>query len=640
MDLEALAVVSFAAVACGALLAPAASRLSPRLRLLGLGLLAGLALFAWMSLSFRYVEPDEALVADRPSEVPSDGYVGSDSCRACHPGEYATWHSSYHSTMTQTASEESVQASFDGVPRPAGDAVFTMVEEEGRHWVRVERDAVDGPGRIEERWPIVLTTGSHHMQVYWYATEAGRDLSQLPWVWLTEDEAWIPRNMAFLRPPGRDHADEVGRWNRECLRCHSVGGKPLAFEDGVLTRVSEFGIACEACHGPGDEHVAANRRPDRRFALARSGDGDPTVVEPSTLAHGRDSEVCGQCHSLWLLEADSPEHQFNTKGTAYRPGDDLTATRRIVKKGRDKELVARAIAENPGYLASSFWQDGVPKIAGAELTSLHASECFSQGDLSCMDCHSLHRGEDEPLPTEEWRQDQLRGDRLGDEACLHCHEDLRGHEEEHGQHPRGVADCQTCHMPFTAYGLMGAVRDHAIRSPSVSASEVGRPNACSACHLDQPLTWASAELTAFTGGTPAEADAVGPAAIAQWVLMGDAHQRALAAWYLGWQPARDAAGTEWMAPYLALLLDDDYAVVRLIASRSLRTLPGYEALAPRPDAHADGWASARASVLAQWARGARAGQPALLILPDGTIDQSRWNAMLADRDNRPILIAE
>jgi hypothetical protein len=41
--------------------------------------------------------------ADRPIEVAHEGYVGSSRCQACHPAEYATWHRSYHRTMTQPA---------------------------------------------------------------------------------------------------------------------------------------------------------------------------------------------------------------------------------------------------------------------------------------------------------------------------------------------------------------------------------------------------------------------------------------------------------------------------------------------------------------------------------------------------------
>ena len=41
-------------------------------------------------------------------------------------------------------------------------------------------------------------------------------------------------------------------------------------------KVAEFGIACEACHSEGREHIAANRNPFRRWKLhlTKSADAD------------------------------------------------------------------------------------------------------------------------------------------------------------------------------------------------------------------------------------------------------------------------------------------------------------------------------------------------------------------------------
>ena len=37
---------------------------------------------------------------NRPLLERTDGYVSSQACLACHPNEYDSWQSSYHSTMT------------------------------------------------------------------------------------------------------------------------------------------------------------------------------------------------------------------------------------------------------------------------------------------------------------------------------------------------------------------------------------------------------------------------------------------------------------------------------------------------------------------------------------------------------------
>src|SRR5262245_55986525 len=43
------------------------------------------------------------------------GYVGSKACRSCHKDQFASWHRSYHRTLTQIAAPDTVQADFHNV---------------------------------------------------------------------------------------------------------------------------------------------------------------------------------------------------------------------------------------------------------------------------------------------------------------------------------------------------------------------------------------------------------------------------------------------------------------------------------------------------------------------------------------------
>src|SRR5258706_15854300 len=85
--------------------------------------LAILAIFAGF---FASCAPSPRQTADRPIEVTGDRYVSSQTCRACHPSQYASWHASYHRTMTQVATPQSVAASFDGVRVEPGAMVLAQ----------------------------------------------------------------------------------------------------------------------------------------------------------------------------------------------------------------------------------------------------------------------------------------------------------------------------------------------------------------------------------------------------------------------------------------------------------------------------------------------------------------------------------
>jgi hypothetical protein len=185
-----------------------------------------------------------------------------------------------------------------------------------------------------------------------------------------------------------------------------------------------------------------------------------------------------------------------------------------------------------------------------------------------------------------------------------------------------------------------------VSSPNIAESlEHGRPNACNLCHLDQTLAWTDRELAdgwdvdaTFRTGMKSS----NRSAAATWLLEGDAGQRALLAWAMGWEPGQRASGLEWMAPLLAQLLEDPYEAVRFIARRSLSTLPGMREI----DVEASGLSAAKAQVMLSWRSRAQAG-----LLPSekldrvyltraGDLDAAAVRAALSNRDDRPVNLAE
>src|SRR5262245_56747971 len=144
-------------------------------------------------------------IALRPVQVADDDYSSSSTCRSCHPTQYDTWHRSYHRTMTQVATPAAVRADFDGERVDAVPGRPMILERNGdQFWAAFDDQdwdgtGADGPPRIRRQ--VVLVTGSHHQQVYWYATGHTRLVGQLPAIYLLAERKWIQRNAAFLRPP-------------------------------------------------------------------------------------------------------------------------------------------------------------------------------------------------------------------------------------------------------------------------------------------------------------------------------------------------------------------------------------------------------------------------------------------------------
>ena len=170
---------------------------------------------------------------------------------------------------------------------------------------------------------IVLSTGSHHTQTYWFPSGNSRKLYMFTMVYHIREQRWMPMDAVFIEPPTTHRRPRLPRWNVACLKCHAT--KPVPRAEGLEsmdTTVTELGIACEACHGPGEAHVAANQNPLRRYGLHFAGDDarDETIVNPLRLDAQRSSEVCGQCHAVTAVAS---EEEFNAlRVSRYGPDID------------------------------------------------------------------------------------------------------------------------------------------------------------------------------------------------------------------------------------------------------------------------------------------------------------------------------
>ncbi|MGE0394918.1 MAG: hypothetical protein AB7P67_15230, partial [Vicinamibacterales bacterium] len=582
----------------------------------------------------------------RPARVTADGSARPADCRGCHASQHASWTASFHRTMTTEAVPDAARFLADGQPPPSTWGAMRIEPRDGGLWAEfpdpdhiVPRSAVGVPGPGGDR-PVIgravaLITGSHHQQVFWYETGKTRVLGRFPLTYLIGERRWIPRSAAFLQPAAPVYLPGAGQWNQVCISCHTTRGQarvPSMYRRmtpetmSADSRVSEFGIACEACHGPAGPHADVPR--------------EVAMTNPRRLDPRRSVDVCGQCHSVWEWHDAAGEQAENTHGPAFRPGDVLTRTRFVARPGRDPgaDRLRQLLDDDPGFVREAFWPDGTIAVAGREYNGLIESACFTGGrtperTMTCLSCHALHQEQDDAREPRAWADDQLSRAGAGDAACLSCHSSVRAGRTEHTRHVEGSAGsrCVSCHMPYTTYGLLKTVRSHRITSPDAGvAVRTGRPDACSLCHVDKPLAWTARRLEAWYGQpVPEGIDGDEPAAI-RWALSGDAQQRAVAAEALGRAETR-RADDAWVIPALAILLDDPYPAVRFIAARALGArqpdaVRGYDFLAPR-----DVRAEARRRALAGWRGRAGAGAH----VPDAVFD-----ALTARRDDRPVALRE
>ena len=166
--------------------------------------------------------------ATAPLRDRSMDYIGASACRTCHPDRFESWQRTYHRTMTQLPTRDTVLGRFDGKEVEAFGASATPYESEGRFFFRLP--PVQGePGRVTE---VALTVGSRRYQQYFERMADGDRVTyrRLPLLWHVEEERWLHLNGVFLEKDRDDWRAHRAIWNLNCIFCHNTGIAP-----GVVT---------------------------------------------------------------------------------------------------------------------------------------------------------------------------------------------------------------------------------------------------------------------------------------------------------------------------------------------------------------------------------------------------------------------
>jgi predicted CXXCH cytochrome family protein len=428
--------------------------------------------------------------ATRPASPPVDlaglaGFAGAAVCASCHPREAAAWTGSHHQRAMQPASEATVLGDFAGARLSHAGVASSLFRRAGAYVMRT-----DGRDGALHDYEVRYTFGVAPLQQYLVGFPGGR-LQSPEIAWDSRPAAdggqrWFPLYPGErIGPADPLHWTRVAEnWNYMCADCHSTGvRKSWSAQTGTYaTRFAELSVSCEACHGPGAQHVAWASDPERRpgnhgLSIAldeRAGvfwPRDPSTHRPvrsrprssegeSGRESGREIEMCARCHARRGLLHEDVVH-------GQPAGDDYRVA------VLDEDL---------------YYPDGQIKGEVYEYGSFVQSRMFAEG-VTCSDCHDPHRG-------------GLRAP--GNSLCLSCHE-LRyatpGHHFHRGGSPG--SQCVDCHMPATTYMVIDRRRDHSLRVPRPDLSlKLGVPNPCTGCHAERTAAWAARTVEAWYGHTP------------------------------------------------------------------------------------------------------------------------------------------
>lgn len=353
--------------------------------------------------------------ADSPS--PEATYVGMDTCKTCHSAIVESFTETLHPWMLQPKDKANIVGDFTSTDE---DLTFTLddvdyvIGAKGAGWKQRYIKVVDGVWRI------------------------------LPAQWILKTQEWKPY-----------HADDWMErdYKQKCIGCHTTG------YDTATGEFKDFGVTCEACHGPGSEHATT---------------ADKTKIVKST-----EGVVCGQCHTRGKDAAGTGYP------VGYNAGDEtLPASWTPIAAG-DKHL----------------WPDGSSSGHHQQYIDWLQSR-HSEVGITCVSCHDPHGPGAAGHQTKTSHKD----------ACKACHSDkydLAAHQPSMAaafEADPEASWCVKCHMPKIAKSAVKYdIHSHTFWAPDPqktidATGQEKMPNACNICHSDQTAEWA---LTAIqTGAVP------------------------------------------------------------------------------------------------------------------------------------------
>ncbi len=433
-------------------------------------------------------------VAGSPYHLVKDAqYVGAQNCRACHEKEFGEWTQSDHHKAMEPANAETVLGDFSDVDFEHFKHRWHFFKKGNEFWVNAE----DENGKRQD-YKIDYTFGFYPLQQYLIPFPGGRyQALQVCWDSRPKEEGgqrWYHLYPDEEVPPAdilhwtRRHFN----WNFMCADCHSTNLRKNfdVATDSYDTQWSEMNVSCEACHGPGSEHLkwAALQAPSGVEGKGKSKpvDSISTPLDDGTVkdylkSKGLVASLKEPTEGVWEINAETGQPQRSI------PLESNVQVETCARCHAHRRPLQPKFAAGHAFLDShspSVLRDNLYHSDGQVDEEVYVYGSFVQSKMHhagvrCSDCHNPHT---------------MKLQAEGNALCVRCHVADKYNTPAHHFHKLDSAGarCVECHMPAKTYMGVDARRDHSLRIPRPDLTKkLGAPNACNQCHehADKDLDW-------------------------------------------------------------------------------------------------------------------------------------------------------
>ena len=251
----------------------------------------------------EYVKVSEDDVFVSTKEIPDSHFLGDNKCKECHKEQFKEWKGSHHDKAMQLADSTSVLGNFNDDKFTSQGVTSHFYKKEGGFYVNTE-----GPDGNNHDYKIVYTFGITPLQQYIVKFPDGR-FQCLRTAWDSVKNKWFDLYPDFKVVHSEWlHWSRGGlNWNTMCSDCHSTNvRKNYDLKTNTFdTKYAIINVNCEACHGPGKQHVEDVKRLGNKYT--------PTGTMQMTLKTTPKELVdqCARCH----MRREQFSEAFNFEGT-------------------------------------------------------------------------------------------------------------------------------------------------------------------------------------------------------------------------------------------------------------------------------------------------------------------------------------
>ncbi len=393
--------------------------------------------------------------AGATAEVPA--YLGSAACVDCHESATEQWQGSHHAEAWRQPDAGLFLNGFEG-EEFTHDGMTATFWREGAV-LRVDVVEKDGS---EAQYTVHSVGGTDPLLHLILETEPGR-LQSFDVAWDVENQSWYHLYPDQDLPPedGYHWSGSYKNWNGRCAECHATGfEKNYDFQSRSYSSSQvEIGVGCEACHGPGEAHVALQSDVAlKQYSVELTQDGFTIDMSQPQAA----MEQCAGCHA----RREAFENGNPLPGTAFADAYSLALLRPGTYHA-DGQILDEVYVYG-SFLQSKMHQRGV---TCANCHTAHAADTIAEGNAICTQCHSPAGNPDFPTLTA-----------------------VQYDSPAHHFHPADgeAAQCVNCHMAEQTYMGIDGRRDHSFRVPRPDMVwTTSAPDACTNCHDDRTSSWAA-----------------------------------------------------------------------------------------------------------------------------------------------------